>query len=405
MPQQFDPEVGKRVEALRRRAGLSRERLASMSGLSATLIKFVENGRRNLTLPAAQRIAPHLGITDLGTLYGPTVQLSLDGKQPHPGVPEVRQAITGTGWRINLTGRPATPDYLRGAVDAAWQTWHTSPQQRSEVSALLPGLLDQTQRAARQHEGADRRASLSMLAETYHLAQAYLAWHGDRELMWMVCDRAMGAALDSDDPLTIAGAVWYAAHLLRAVGRVDEAIERLGEAKTLITPHVAAGGPQWAAMLADLNLCEALTRGRNGDQGAWAALETADSIIRRALPDGHVGPWTRVSPVLVDVTAVMVAVDLGDPEQAQRRARSLDPATIPSTERRARHYVELARGTDQEGSPEGTLQLLQQAVGVSREVVQFSPAARDMVSRLVTDGGASIRGDAEVLAQRIDLAP
>jgi hypothetical protein len=221
----------------------------------------------------------------------------------------------------------------------------------------------------------------------------------------MVCDRAMSAALDSDNPLTIAGAVWYAAHLLRAVGRSDEAIERLGEAKTLITPYVADGGPQWAAMLADLHLCEALTRGRGGDQGAWAALDTAGGIIRRALPDGYVGPWTRVSPVLVDVTAVMVAVDLGDPEQAQRRARSLDPATIPSTERRARHYVELARGTDQEGSPEGTLQLLQQAVNVSREVVQFSPAARDMVARLVTDGGASIRTDAEALAQRLDLTP
>jgi transcriptional regulator with XRE-family HTH domain len=175
MPQQPDPEVGKRVEALRRRAGLSRERLASLSGLSATLIKFVETGRRSLTLSAAQKLAPPLGVNNLGDLYGPTVQLSLDGKQPHPGVPEVRQAITGTSWRLNLTGQPATPDYLRGAVDAAWRTWHTSPQQRSEVSALLPGLLDQTQRAARQHEGADRRLSLSMLAETYHLAQAYLA--------------------------------------------------------------------------------------------------------------------------------------------------------------------------------------------------------------------------------------
>jgi transcriptional regulator with XRE-family HTH domain len=405
MPQQPDPEVGRRVEALRRRAGLSRERLAGLAGISATLIKFVETGRRSLTLNAAQKLAPHLGVRDLGDLYGPTVQLSLTGRQAHPGVPEVRQALTGTSWRLTVEGDAPTPEYLRGAVDAAWRTWHTSPRQRTETGALLPSLLDQAQRAARLHEGTTRRQSLAMLAESYHLAQAYLAWHGDRELVWLTCDRAMSAALDADDPLTIAGASWYAAHLLRAVGRSDEAIERLAEAKALIEPRVAAGGPEWAAMFADLHLCAALTRGRNGDQGAWAEWDTAAEIVRRALPAGYVHPWTRVGPVLVDVVAVMVSVDLGDPDQAQRRARSLDPASIPSIERRARHYIELARGTDLEGSREGTLLLLTQAVNVSPECVRFSPAARDMVDRLVTEGGASIRAAAEALAQRVEFEP
>jgi transcriptional regulator with XRE-family HTH domain len=405
MAEQFDPEVGRRMEALRRRAGLSRERLAGLAGLSPTLIKFVESGRRSLTLRAAQRIAPHLGVRDLGDLYGPTVSLSLDGRVTHPGVPEVRAALTGTSWRLAVTGEPATPEYLRGAVDAAWRTWHTSPQQRSEAGALLPGLLDQAQCAARLHDGQQRRASLSMLAETLHIAQSYLAWSGDRELVWLCADRGMSAALDADDPLTIAGALWYAAHLLRGVGRPDEALERLAEARGLIEHRVADGPVEYAAMLADLHLNAALTRGRSGDQSAWAEWETASQVVRRALPDGYVHPWTRVGSTLLDVVAVMVAVDLGDPDEAQRRARSLDPATIPSTERRARHFVELARGTDLEGSREGTLMLLTKAVSVSPEVVRYSPAARDMVTRLVSEGGASIRAEAEALAHRLDLEP
>lgn len=158
-------------------------------------------------------------------------------------------------------------------------------------------------------------------------------------------------------------------------------------------------------MLADLELCAALTRARAGDAGAWSHWERASEVVRRALPEGYVHPWTRVGATLVDVYAVMCAVDLGDADEAQRRARDLDPASIPSTERRARHYVELARGTDLEGSAEGTLHLLQRAAATSLETVQFSPLAREMVGRLVTEGSAAVRTEAEKLAEQIGYTP
>lgn len=401
MTDQSEITPGRRVERLRRAAGLSRERLAGLAGLSPTTIKFIENGKRSLTLRAAQQIAPHLGIRDLGDLFGPAVTLSLDGRPAHPSVEDVRRALTA--WHVTIGGEPASPDYLRGAVDSAWQTWHTSRHQRSEVGALLPGLLDATQRAARLHNGADRRRSLAMLAQAYHLAQAFLAWHGDRELCWLTVDRGMTAALDADEPIAIAQAIWYAAHLLRAVGRGDEALERLGEARTLIEPRVADGPIEYAEVLADLYLCAALTRARIGDHGAWSDWAVARDLVHRSLPADYVGLRTRVSRPLVDVYAVMCAVDLGDPDEAQRRAHSLDPMSIPSTERRARHYVELARGADLEGAPEATLHLLHRADVTSPETVQFSPAARDMLTRLATDAPASVRAEAVDLAKRAGI--
>ncbi|MEV5768326.1 helix-turn-helix transcriptional regulator [Micromonospora sp. NPDC052213] len=393
------PTPGQRVERLRRATGLSRERLAQLAGLSPTTVKFIENGRRSLTLRAAQQLAPHLGVHDLADLFGPQVTLSLDGRASHPAVDDVRKALTA--WHITVAGEPEQPDYLRGAVDSAWQTWHTSRHQRTEVGLILPGLLDATQRAARLHSGDDRRASLALLAQAYHLAQAYLAWHGDRELCWLTVDRGMTAALDADDPLAIAQSIWYAAHLLRAVGRGDEALERLREARSLIEPHVADGGTEWAEMLADLHLCTALTRARTGDQGAWADWEVARQVVERALPEGYVGLRTRVSRPLVDVYAVMCAVDLGDPDEAQRRAHALDPASIPSTERRGRHLVELARSADLEGAREATLHLLTRAEAISPETVRYSPAAQDMVGRLAREAPASVRAEAVDLARRV----
>ncbi|MFB6392653.1 helix-turn-helix domain-containing protein [Polymorphospora lycopeni] len=393
-----DPTPGQRVERLRRARGLSRERLATLTGLSPSTIKFIESGRRRLTLSAAQKIGPALAVDDLGELYGPSVVLTLGSRPAHPGVVDVRKALTA--WQINFTGEPDSPDYLAGAVDAAWRTWHTSRMQRTETGALLPGLLEQAQRAVRLHQGDDRRQSLALLAQTYHLAQAYLAHHGDRELVWMTVDRAMSSALDADDPLAIAQAIWYAAHVLRATGRSDEALERLTEARGLVEPRVADGPPEWAEMLADLHLCSALTRARSGDQSAWSEWESARDVVHRALPADYVGVRTRVSRPLLDVYAVMLAVDLGDPEEAGRRAHGLDPETIPSTERKGRHYVELARSADLEGAAEATLHLLGKAEAVSPETVRFSPPAHDILTRLVSEAPAAIRSDVVALAGR-----
>src|SRR5690606_40846925 len=126
-----------------------------------------------------------------------------------------------------------------------------------------------------------------------------------RELCWLAVDRGMAAALDADDPLAVAQAVWYAAHLLRSVGRAEEALERLREARALIEPRVADGPAEYAAMLADLYVCMALTRARSSDQGAWSDWATARDVVHRALPAAYVGLRTRVSRPLVEVYGVM----------------------------------------------------------------------------------------------------
>jgi transcriptional regulator with XRE-family HTH domain len=393
--------VGARVERLRRLAGLTREQLATLSDVSASTIKFVENGRRGLTLRVAQRIAPYLHIRDLTELFGESMKITFGDRPTHEAIPEVRKALTS--WPIEVSGEPSSPAYLRGLLDSAWQTWHTSERQHSETGRLVPGLLLEAQRSVRLLQGTEKREALSVLAQAYHVAQAYLAWHGDRELCWLTVDRGMTAAMDADDPLAIASSIWYAAHLLRAGGRADEALDQLRVARGLVEPRVAEGATEYAAMLADIHLNAALTKARSGDQGAWADWESANEVIRRALPPGYVHPWTRVGSVLADVYSVMIAVDLGQTDDAQRRAATLDPATIPSTDRRARHHIELARAADMSGSPEATLHLLTKGHAISAETVEFSPAARDMAARLVTAGPATTRRDAEQLAESIGV--
>jgi transcriptional regulator with XRE-family HTH domain len=392
-------EVGRRLEMLRRRAGLSRERLAALADVSPVLVKFVENGRRSLTLRTALRLAPVLGIRDLAELYGSNLRLSLGRGPSHPRVPAVRLALTG--WQLHVAGAPHSPDYLRDAVDAAWRSWHSSRRQRTDLGAVLPSLIASARRSVRLLEPAPRRVALPLLAQCYHLAQVFLAHHGDRELLWLAVDRGMAAAIESGDPLATACGAYYAAHLLRGVGDTEAALQLLGQARAEIEPlarRETRQRPEYAAMIADLCLCTAVTKARNGDRAGWQDWAAARSVVDRLLPPEYVHPWTRVGPVLVEVTAVALAVDLGDVDEAQRRAEGIDPQAIPSVERRARHLVDLARAADLDGAREETLHLLSRAAEVSPETVTYLPVTRELLARLMAVGPATIRPDVLRLA-------
>jgi transcriptional regulator with XRE-family HTH domain len=54
---------GKRVRALRERAGLSQEALAEKAGIHRTYLGGVERGERNLGLKNVLRIAEALGVS------------------------------------------------------------------------------------------------------------------------------------------------------------------------------------------------------------------------------------------------------------------------------------------------------------------------------------------------------
>ena len=60
--------IGKKIRILRKKQGLSQEKLGEMAGLSANYIGFIERGQRQVALDSLQTIAEVLG-TDLSSLF------------------------------------------------------------------------------------------------------------------------------------------------------------------------------------------------------------------------------------------------------------------------------------------------------------------------------------------------
>src|SRR5438128_9555449 len=69
------------------------------------------------------------------------------------------------------------------------------------------------QRAVSFYEGDDRRRAHALLAETYNLAQFFLAYQPAADLLWRVAERAMATAREADEPYAIGAPVWLLARL------------------------------------------------------------------------------------------------------------------------------------------------------------------------------------------------
>ena len=395
---------GQRLRNHRERSGKTRAVLGGLVGRSEEWVRAVETGRLRMPrLPMLIRLAQVLGVDDLGELTGgQSVGVDRVAFAQHPAVPGIRDVAQR--YTLRRPDRPVAPlSVLRSRVDQAWGVWHGSRTRRSDVGALLPALLSDCQDAALATDGDDRRAVHSVLADTYHLAQHVLVNAAEPELLWLVVERGMAAAHVADEPLALAGAAWTVGMLLRGAGRAGEALTLVDEAAELLEPRLSEAEDDWAGMWGALRLHAAATAARAGrDAQAWSYWDQAAEAARR-LPAGYAHSWTMFSQANVDLTAVSLTVDLWKSREALRRAESIEPATIPSRERRGRLYVEMARGYHAAGERIATTRLLLAACDEGVDAVRYSPAASAILDDLRASPPRSIRADVQALTSRVGL--
>ena len=348
------------------------------------------------------RLAEVLRLDDLATLVGESQSLEVAGlvRERHPSVSGIRAVVQR--YTVSRPDRAPHPvAVLRGRVAAAWRTWHTSLDRRSEVGAVLPPLLTDCQDAAVLLAGPDRRAAYAVLADAYHLAQHVLVNAAEPELLWLVVDRGMAAAQTADEPLALAGAAWTVGMMLRVGGRMEEALALTSEAAGVLEPYLPDAPVEWRAMWGALQLHGALTAARVGREGdAWALWDRADAAAR-ALPAGYAHPWTVFGSANVAVHGVSLTMDLWKSRDALRRAETIEPEAIPSRERRGRFFVEMARGHHAVGDRIAATRLLLRACDDGVDAVRWSPAAQVIVDDLVAKPPAAIRDDVRALAAKV----
>lgn len=399
--------TGERIRVLRESRGMSRPVLAELCGRGPDWLKKIETGERDLrSHTLLLKLAAALQVSDLsvitGTETGPAQPVPL-GRLSHPVMPDIWSAVMTRTLAAPSAG-PVSPAVLQGRADQTWRLWHTSARNRTEVGALLPSLIRDGETAARTLDGDQRRAALVALSDIYRLTGQATAYIAPAELAWVVADRALSAAQDADQPAAIAASAWNMGNILRETSYPEEALRVVDEAADLIRPHLDGAPDDWRGIYGALQLHAAVTAAREGREGdAWRYWGKGDQVAK-SLPASYVHPSTVFGRANVDFHAVSVDIDLRKAGKALGAADDLDPDVMPSAERRARLWVEVARGHLQRGDRTAALHVMKIAHGIGAETVSFTPSARTVAAELWRTAPRALRGEAGRLAEAVGVA-
>ncbi|EST22880.1 helix-turn-helix domain-containing protein [Streptomyces niveus] len=398
--------IGERIRVLRESRGMSRAVLAGLCHRGPDWLKKIESGEREIdSHTQLMRLAVGLQLADLSTLTGGPAEIAQPvplGRLNHPGMPAIWAAVMNRTLTVTL-GTPEAVRELQARVDQTWTLWHTSSYNRTEVAALLPNLIRDAEAATRAHDGDDRRAALVALSDVYRLTGQATAYVAPGELAWVTADRALTAAQNADHPAAIAAAAWNMGNILRETAYPQEALRVVNEAADLIRPHLDGAPDDWRGIYGALQLHAAVTAARDGQDGdAWRYWDAGDQVAK-SLPVAYVHPSTVFGRANVDFHEVSVAVDLKRSSRALDRADDLDPDIMPSIERRARLWVEVARGHLQRGDRTAALHVMQKAHGIGAETVAYTPSARTVAADLWRNAPRSMRSETAALAESVGV--
>lgn len=265
---------------------------------------------------------------------------------------------------------------------------------------MLPALLvDGQLAAATATTPENRRVANGLLAEVYHLAQLFLCYQNAPELLWVVADRAVAAARETEDPTRVGRAAWLSAYLYRDFGHVELAHQIVDDA--VLALETAPASPHIARQRSVVHLASAWNFAREYKPAqAWRAWDRAVEYDGdAALVSGEM----LLFGASIDDVALVLDVELGHSASASRRAEATDLDAVVSVPRRARLTIEAARAQLLKREYAGGVHLLRRAYETSPEATLFSAHARTMVHELSSKAGPLLRREVADLADKLAI--
>lgn len=276
--------------------------------------------------------------------------------------------------------RPVPLTVLHTATARARTLFQTA--RYDQLAAELPRLIA-TATTTRDHAGShERPAAAALLADAYILASGFMIKLGDDQLAWATADRAAQAADTTEDPLICADARRSIATVMRRTGRPGQARALLIDTADTIAPGHAAT-PQQLSMYGTLLQVAAYTAAIDGHRAEAEELIAAAGDAARRLGHDVNHRHTAFGSTNVALHRVSIAQVLGDNGAAIAHAKTLNPAAIPTPERRGRYWIDVARAWHQWGKPEACYRSLLAAERAAPAEVRYRPPVRRMTVDLL----------------------
>ncbi|GAA1300490.1 helix-turn-helix domain-containing protein [Saccharothrix xinjiangensis] len=393
----IDPSIGRRLEAHRKRRGLSRRTLAELVGRSQEWLRQVEKGLRPLdSIEVLTRIAEVLRIGDWSELLtARATPARRHDASAQPLVERLRRALCG---QPPLAPPEGCAEPARG-IGELWSCWR-APGRRFEVVAHHAAVaLWRTGRGgpATDADRHDRVRALLLL----HLVLSRL---GERDLAYLAVHQAEQHCDAGAAPVLHACCQQARARELHRAGYPGGARDVVEAALDRLTGHATAG-PERTGATIGLCLCAAEVEADLGNErAAEELLVRAEALLVRmggSHPFGTDLDLLSPGPGAVGVVRVRSALALGKIELALHLAQEHKPGNNHPVDERVNHDIAMARVHAGRYDDVTALLTLLRVERVSPDDLRYDVTARDVVETLWHTTVPPVRAELAHLVERL----
>ncbi|MCG0288059.1 helix-turn-helix domain-containing protein [Streptomyces sp. PSAA01] len=244
-------------------------------------------------------------------------------------------------------GTDPTPSTVFASVDASRRDFSAC-----RYDALARGLPSRIALAqALGAEGHPRQAA-TPVADLYTVATRLCIKLGEDGLAAVTADRALTAALGGADALTVAEAHRMVSSAWRRQGHYARATDVAVTAAQQLAGDRTTDMAERLSVQGNLYATAAYTAAKQGDRHTAQALITEAQATAGRLGHDELLRGTIFGPSQVLLHQISISYLLGDAGQAIEHARRIDTAALPTSERQARYWIDVARAFDQWGKPD-----------------------------------------------------
>lgn len=378
--------LGDRLARLRRLASLTQEGLAERSGVSADVIRKLEQKRKHSArLPTLHALSRGLGV-ELTALLGDPPGVPSTGDADPPQLVAVRRAIMPP-----LFARPPEPTgaerltvpLLRREIADGWTLYHDAEFGR--LMDVLPGIINDARFTAAVGSTDERASGQAALGKALQLAGHLAIRLGKTDLALSALERAMNAAADSSDPL-------LPAMISNSVAWNYQRQNRLGDAEHLAVyaadsvEREHGKGAEGLRVWGGLIMSAATSAARSGDYDtANEMMTTAENATKRlaTLPPPADGKMVSVfSRSSVRIERVRLAVQHARPEEALALAKGMRLSADTPPSWRTWLLLDVARAHADLGNAEGAVKQLEKLRRIAPAWMRHHTLAVAIVSDL-----------------------
>ncbi|MEU7830954.1 helix-turn-helix domain-containing protein [Nonomuraea sp. NPDC049129] len=365
--------IGERIRSVRKRRGLTQQGLADLAGVSASLIRKLEqDARKDVRLETLRKVAVALKVPTTSLMARldaePADEETLDLWAP------VQRALHG------LDGQPTeapTREGLGGALEASMPLW--KQDRYSQIAAMLPVML------------RDADALVDVDLSQRHVRGRLLhlvGWLMTQTRQFDEAEFALSRAMDDmNDSLDAAATISTHCWLLLRQGRLDEARQMATRWADDVEPRISRATPHqlsaWGWLLLRSSAA-AIRDNRPGEADDTIRLaRTAAVAMGRDLTPGD--DFLRTfGPVTVAMKRVENAMIEDRPDKVLQLSQTIPLTDLrPTSNNRNRHLLDVAEAHRRMHRQSEAFEILQGVRHNAPEWMTNQSYARDILKGII----------------------